>query len=241
MELKICHLYPDVMGLYGDAGNIICMKKRLEWRGIGVSVTPVKMGQELDAEGFDLIFIGSGREDEQLSLLDDLHSLKAESLRRAAEAGVPILAIAGGFELLGKTYEAADGTKYDFAGVLDMSVKAGKERFTGNYQFDCEGAGCSVVAFENHSGRTYLGQGLEPLGTVITGRGNNGEDGSEGARYKNVFGSYGHGSLLPKNPKLCDAILKTALERKYGPTELSALDDSMENTAWEYMAERLKK
>lgn len=241
MKLKICHLYPDVLNLYGDVGNIICMKKRLEWRGIDVSVTPVKMGEELDASAFDLIFIGSGREDEQLAILDDLHSRKAAALRAAAENGVTILAIGGGFELLGKSYKSLGGTKYDFAGVLDMSVQAGKERFTGNYIFSCPECGDEVAAFENHSGRTYLGQGLQPLGSIVRGQGNNGSDGTEGARYKNVFGSYGHGSLLPKNPALCDLILKTALEHKYGSVELEPLNDSAENTAREYMLERLSK
>lgn len=240
MELKICHLYPDVLNLYGDVGNIICMKKRLQWRGMDVSVTDVKMGQKLDAEAFDLIFIGSGREDEQLALLADLHEHKAAALRSAAEAGVCILAIGGGFELLGRSYENLNGEKFDFAGVLDMNVKAGAERFTGNYIFSVPGCG-EVVAFENHSGRSSLGQGLEPLGSIVRGRGNNGEDGSEGARYKNVFGSYGHGSLLPKNPALCDLILKTALERKYGSAELTALNDEAEITAREYMLSRLSK
>ncbi len=241
MELKICHLYPDVLNLYGDVGNVICMKKRLEWRGIEVSVSSVKMGQELDAEEFDLIFIGSGREDEQLAVLEDLHEHKAAALRRAAEAGVAILAIGGGFELLGKSYENLMGEKYDFAGVLDMTVKAGRERFTGNYQFDCESADHDVVAFENHSGRTYLGQGLESLGRVILGHGNNGSDGTEGARYKNVFGSYGHGSLLPKNPHLADAILECALERRYGKLQLQALNDEAETVAHHEAINRMTK
>ena len=240
MELKICHLYPDVLNLYGDVGNIICMKKRLEWRGIDVSVTGVKLGEVLDWEAFDLIFIGSGREDEQMALLADLHEHKAAALRSAARAGVCILAIGGGFELLGKSYENLKGEKFDFAGVLDMSVKAGRDRATGNYVFSVPGCG-EVVAFENHSGRAYPAQDLEPLGSIVRGHGNNGEDGTEGARYKNVFGSYGHGSLLPKNPALCDLILKTALERKYGSAELSPLNDDAENTAREYMLSRLNK
>lgn len=241
MELKICHLYPDILNLYGDIGNIICMKKRLEWRGIDCSVTSVKMGESLSGQDFDLIFIGSGREQEQLALLEDLHEHKAEALRRAAEAGVAILAIGGGFELLGKSYENLKGEKLSFAGVLDMTVKSGKERFTGNYQFDCPFADHDVVAFENHSGRTYLGPELEPLGKVILGHGNNGADGTEGARYKNVFGSYGHGSLLPKNPSLADAILECALQRRYGSVQLEPLNDEAETVAHLEAIDRMTK
>lgn len=240
MELKICHLYPDVLDLYGDVGNLIAMKKRLEWRGIGCSLTELCMGEELRPELFDLIFIGSGREEEQLRLLPDLHALKAAALKQAVDAGVTVLAIGGGFELLGKSYTAFDGSVHDFAGVLDMEVRAERERFTGNYAFTVPGVG-PVAAFENHCGRTYPGPGSEPLGKLLCGHGNNGSDGCEGLRYKNLFGSYGHGSLLPKNPRLCDLILKTALEHKYGSAELSPLDDSLENSALEYMLRRLGK
>ena len=233
MEMKICHLYPDVLNLYGDVGNLTAIKKRLEWRGMGCSVSPVKLGEKADFSGFDLIFIGSGREEEQKILAHDLIENKAEALRSAAEAGCAILAIGGGMELLGHYIELSDGGRVEGAGVLDMhSVGAGTRR-TGNYMFDTPWG--TVVAFENHSGSTYLAEGTEPLGKTLCGYGNRGE-GREGARYKNVFASYGHGPLLPKNPALCDAIIMAAL----GLEELAPLDDSAELRAHDYMAERLK-
>ncbi len=236
MEMKICHLYPDIMNLYGDVGNLICIEKRLAWRGIACSVSEVKLGEKADFGDFDLIFIGSGREQEQKTLAADLLENKAEALREAAEAGVAMLAIGGGFELLGKYIDISDGSRIETAGVLDMHTVSGSERHTGNYMFSSPYG--SIVAFENHSGRTFLSDSLEPLGEIIKGFGNNGE-GGEGARYKNVFGSYGHGPLLPKNPALCDGIIRTALSRRFGETELSPLDDSVENAAHDYMLKRL--
>lgn len=240
MELKIYHLYPDVLNLYGDVGNIICMQKRLEWRGIESSVTALPVGERADLADADLVFIGGGREDEQLALLEDIHATKAESIRAAIEDGMPVLAICGGYELLGQRYRALDNSMHQFIGALDMHTVASAERAVGNYMFSCPELGDTpVVAFENHSGRTYLGSEVRPLGSIICGTGNG--DGSEGVRYKNVFGSYGHGSLLPKNPGLCDLILSTALERKYGKIELAPLEDSLETAARDYMLQRLSK
>ena len=237
MEFKICHLYPDIMNLYGDAGNLICIEKRLNWRGIECSVTAVGLGEKPDFKDFDLVFIGSGREEEQRIVAADLCEKKAEGLKKAAEEGLCILAIGGGMELIGNYIDLSDGSRIEGAGVLDMHSIVGKERHTGNYMFTTDFG--DVVAFENHSGYTYLGDGVQPLGRIVHGRGNNGQDGTEGLRYKNVFGSYGHGPLLPKNPELCDFILKTALERKYGKAELCPLDDSMEKRAREEMIRRL--
>ena len=236
MELKFCHLYPDVMNLYGDVGNLTAMKMRLKWRGIDCTVTPMNMGEKADFSDFDLIFIGSGREEEQKTLSADLLENKAEALRAAAENGTAILAIGGGMELLGKYIEFSDGSKMEGAGVIDMHTAVSKTRRTGNYMFST--AFGNVVAFENHGGSTYLGEGVEPLGTIELGYGNNGR-GGEGVRYKNVFGSYGHGSLLPKNPALCDGILSAALSLRHGETELAPLDDGAETTAHEYMKKRL--
>ena len=238
MELKICHLYPDVLNQSGDAGNISCMKLRLEQRGVDVSVTKLPIGERESLLGFDLVFIGGGQQLGQQAMIDDLHHGRAEDIRAAVEAGIVFLTIGGGMELLGKYTEDTDGKRTDFVGAVDMHTIEHHERCTGDYMFTVEGIG-SVVAFENHSGRTWLGEGVQPLGRVEKGRGNNGEDGKEGLRYKNVFGSYGHGPLLPKNPALCDLILKTALERKYGPVELAILDDSMENQARAEIMRRL--
>ncbi len=242
MELNICHLYPDVLNLYGDRGNILCLRRRLEWRGIGVSVTELPIGGETATlTGADLIFIGGGQDFEQEALLDDLHRGRDAALRTAIEDGVTVLAICGGYQMLGNYYETHDGVRCDFIGALNLHTVGGKDRMIGNYLFRCgaESGGGTVVGFENHSGRTYLGTGVQPLGTVLCGFGNNGEDGTEGARFRNVFGTYSHGPLLPKNPVLCDVILQTTLARKYGAAELSPLDDAAEAEAHDEMAARL--
>ena len=241
MELKICHLYPDVLNLYGDRGNVICMEKRLQWRGIDVSTTGVSIGQSLNASQFDLFFIGGGQDFEQGVLLSDLASGKTAELKAAVEDGIPVLAICGGYQMLGSYYKTWDGQQCDFTGILDLYTEGTKERMIGNYAFTCDELDVNVVGFENHSGKTYLGSSVKPLGKVLTGKGNNGEDGTEGARYKNVFASYAHGCLLPKNPALADYILKVALERKYGAVELAALDDTFAANAHNYMEQRLLK
>ena len=238
MELRICHLYPDVLNQSGDAGNISCMKLRLEKRGIDVSVKKLPVAQHESLMDYDLVFIGGGQQLGQQAMIKDLHSGRAGDIRAAVEAGVVFLTVGGGMELMGNYTEDADGKRTDFVGAVDMYTVEKDARILGDYSFYVEGVG-SVVAFENHSGCTYLGEGVSPLGRVEHGRGNNGQDGGEGIRYKNVFGSYGHGPLLPKNPQLCDLILKTALERKYGEVQLEELDDGMENNARDVMLRRL--
>lgn len=241
MELKICHMYPDVLNLYGDRGNVICMTKRLRWRGIDASVTKLPIGDSRSLAGFDLVFIGGGQDFEQQVLLSDLHRGKDREIKAAVEDGVTFLTICGGYQMLGSYYETFDGKRCDFIGALDLYTKGSVKRMIGNYKFQCSpsAGGSVVVGFENHSGKTWLGSCLEPLGKVLSGFGNNGEDGTEGAHYKNVFGTYSHGPLLPKNPELCDLILKTALERKYGSAELLPLDDSFERLAHDEMCAKL--
>lgn len=241
MELKICHMYPDVLNLYGDRGNVLCMTRRLKWRGIDASVTKLPIGDSRSLAGFDLVFIGGGQDFEQQVLLSDLHRGKDKEIKAAIEDGVTFLTICGGYQMLGAYYETFDGKRCDFIGALDLYTKGSVKRMIGNYKFQCSpsAGGSVVVGFENHSGKTWLGSGLEPLGKVLSGYGNNGEDGSEGAHYKNVFGTYSHGPLLPKNPELCDLILKTALERKYGSAELLPLDDSFELLAHDEMCAKL--
>lgn len=243
MELKICHLYCDVLNLYGDRGNMISMKKRLEWRGIDVRIKKLGLGQKSSLADCDLIFIGGGMEFDNALLAEDLRSGRAAELRAAVEDGVSLLAICSGFQLLGQYCEDEKARRTAMAGLLDMYTRAGEERMTGNYSFVCgdKSGGSEVIGFENHIGKTYLGTGLEPLGKILCGHGNNGEDGTEGVRYKNLFGSYSYGPLLPKNPALCDHILLTALERKYGHAELSPMEDVSEKAAYQAMSERLSK
>ncbi len=235
MELRICHLYPDVLNLYGDRGNIRCMVKRLEWRGLSAQVTELPIGETADFSQFDLFFIGGGQDFEQGVLLDDLRrSGKAASIRAAAADGKVFLAICGGYQMLGRSYTTWDGQGFDFIGAIDVHTQGGQQRMIGNYVFRCadESGGHEIVGFENHSGKTHLGSGVHPLGQVIRGYGNNGEDGTEGARWNNVFGTYSHGPVLPKNPGFCDMLLQTALDRKApGWGILAPLEDTLENTA----------
>ena len=229
MELNICHLYPDVLNLYGDGGNIRVLENRLRRRGLNASVKLLPLGETDDLTGCDLIFIGGGQDFEQELLLDDLARGRGEDLRCAIADGVCVLAVCGGYQMLGEYYQNQAGRRCGFLGAIDFYTEAGESRMIGNFAFRC---GDSVaVGFENHSGKTYLGQGVEPLGRVLKGFGNNGSDGGEGVRWKNVFGTYSHGPVLPKNPALADTILATALERKYGKALLAPLDDRIERLA----------
>lgn len=240
MELHICHLYPDVLNLYGDRGNVLCMRRRLQWRGIDATVTGVSVGEPLRASEYDLFFVGGGQDFEQEVLLQDLRGDKTDQIKGAIEDGKPFLAICGGYQMLGNYYRTWDGDQCDFIGALDLYTIGHKDRMIGNYMFTCDDLpGVNVVGFENHSGKTYLGSGLRPMGQVLYGSGNNGEDRTEGARYKNVFATYSHGCLLPKNPAVCDLLLTTALERKYGSVQLAPLPDKLETAAHDYMQQRL--
>ena len=243
MELQICHLYPDVLNLYGDQGNIICLRHRLLSRGIDAVVTELPIGATADLTQFDLFFIGGGQDFEQAVLLSDLSGGKAADIRAAVEDEKVFLSICGGYQILGNYYLTHEGVQCDFIGAMNLYTEGRPERMIGNLLFACspENSGATVVGFENHSGRTYLGDGVAPLGTVLKGHGNNGEDQSEGARYKNSFGSYSHGPILPKNPEFADFLLHLALERKYGGTALAELDDRFENRAHDYMLARLSR
>lgn len=240
-NLKICHLYPDILNLYGDRGNIICMQKRMQWRGIQTEIAEISVGDPLNYDDYDIFFIGGGQDFEQGVLLDDLAKGKSAAIAHAVDEEKVFLAICGGYQMLGNYYKTWDGKQCDFIGALDLYTVGAKERMIGNYMYQCDetDGGIVVVGFENHSGKTYLGDKVRPMGKVLSGHGNNGEDGTEGARYKNVFATYSHGSLLPKNPKLADYILKTALKRKYPDISLEELDDTFENNAHDYMEKRL--
>lgn len=245
MSLTIGHLYPDLLNLYGDRGNTITLAKRCEWRGIKVDIVNLGAGQDADFEDIDLFFIGGGQDFDQYTLLDDLGigvaGSKAERLKTAIEADVPVLAICGGYQILGEYYLGHDGRRADYIGAIPLYTEAGDERLIGNLVFSAdaiEGAPL-VVGFENHAGRTYLREGACPLGNVKKGFGNNGEDGTEGLRYRNVIATYSHGPLLPKNPDVADSLIELALERKYPGAKLSPLDDLLERNAHDTMIQRL--
>ncbi|MDR0952337.1 MAG: glutamine amidotransferase [Oscillospiraceae bacterium] len=241
MKLKICHLYPDVLNLYGDTGNIACLARRLAWRGLSCEVSQFKIGDTPDFSDFDLFFVGGGQDFEQEVLLESLNRGAARELISAIEDERVVLAICGGYQMLGQYYETYTGSQIDFIGALDLYTVGSEQRMIGNCMSRCtpDSSGAELVGFENHSGRTFLGANLAPLATVISGFGNNGQDKTEGARYKNVFGSYYHGPMLPKNPRFADFLLETALRRKYPDAELAPLEDELESAAHEYMSNRL--
>lgn len=245
--VEICHLYPELLNLYGDKGNVIALKKRCEWRDINVIVHNVSLGDEFIPDKYDIVFIGSGQSYEHEIIRDDLLTNKGPAVKDAIESNKVFLAISGGFQLLGKYCKTVDDRELEFLGALDLWTISSQERMIGNIILECgflknENFDGKIVGFENHSGKTYLGNGVKPLGKVVNGYGNNGEDGNEGAVYKNVYCSYLHGSLLPKNPALTDYLLETALNNKYrdfGP--LPRLDDSLEIAASKSMINRIIK
>lgn len=230
MKLTICWLYGSTMNIYGDRGNVLALAQRCRWRGIEAEVVTLGVDEPLEAGRYDLFFWGGGQDREQVAVAADISGPKGEVLRAEVEAGVPLLAVCGGYQLLGRFYRPHDGPELSGIGLFDAWTIAGNERFIGNIVVDSDEFG-EVVGFENHSGRTYLGPGARPLGRVRVGRGNNGEDGTEGCRYRNAIGCYLHGALLPKNPAIADFLIAAALRRRYGEVTLSPLDDTIEAAA----------
>ncbi len=230
MELRIAYLYPDQLNIYGDRGNILTLHQRCQWRGIAVQILTPGLGDRLNPEEADLYFMGGGQDSQQIQVCEDLHKVKADSLRTAATLGAVFLTICGGYQLLGHYYKPHNGDELKGLSLIDAYTVAGNTRFIGNVAIERPN-GQRVVGFENHSGRTYLGNGVTPLGKVIHGHGNNGEDGFEGVAHDNFYGTYLHGSLLPKNPQLADEIITKALQRRYGSVQLAALNDTLEQQA----------
>ncbi len=249
-HLTIAHLYPKTMGTYGDRGNIVALAVRCRWRNIGVTIVTAEIGDEIPAA--DLYFWGGGQDQEQSLVSADMHGAKADFLRKKAETYTPMLAICGGYQLMGKFY-AADSRTIPGISVLDIYTEAGRHRMIGNSLIALDPASpiageqrgrtvTTIVGFENHSGRTYLGPKTTPLGRVITGYGNNGQDRFEGAVYKNVIGCYQHGPLLVKNHHLTDFLIRRALEVKYRTAvALAPLDDTLEWKAHTAMVKRLTR
>ncbi|WP_346940123.1 type 1 glutamine amidotransferase [uncultured Clostridium sp.] len=240
MEINICHLYPDLLNVYGDIGNILILKHRAEKRGINVTVKNVSIGDEFNQEDFDIVFFGGGQDYEQSIVSKDLVETKKQGITDYIESGKVFICICGGYQLLGKTYETSTGEVLEGLGVLDIYTKASNERLIGNSIIYNEFFNETYVGFENHSGKTYIGD-LTPLGIVKYGFGNNGEDKKEGCIYKNTFCTYFHGSLLSKNPELTDRLLSLAIKNKYGQAELSPLDDSFEIKAKDHIIQRFIK
>ena len=229
-ELRLCALYPDLMNIYADRGNVAVLERRCAWRGIGLRVTPVGLGEALDPEAHHLYYLGGGQDRDQRLCAQDLVATKREALHAAADRGALVLGVCGGYQLLGHEYQLGD-EHLPGVGLVDVrTVREEGERLIGNVAIEVElpGAGRRVLAgFENHGGRTYLGAGEQALGRVLRGHGNDGRSGEEGVRRGRVIGTYLHGPLLPKNAWFADWLIATAL----GIDELDPLDDRLEAAA----------
>ncbi len=225
-KLKLGHLYSRQLNLYGDIGNVTTLKKRCEWRGIEIEIDNINLGDKIT--GHDIYFIGGGQDRQQVEVAFELQKHK-EFLADEMNSGCVFLGICGGYQLFGEYYQPHNADRLPGISLLDAYTIAGSKRFIGNVTAKTNFVTPdTLVGFENHSGLTYLRGETKPLATVTTGYGNNGEDKTEGGRYKNVFGTYLHGSFLPKNPHFADYLIKLALEKKYGESELTPLDDKIE-------------
>jgi CobQ-like glutamine amidotransferase family enzyme len=256
-SLTLTHLYPDHLNLYGDTGNLIVLRRRCQWMGIDCTVKALSMGEMAQAGQTDLYFMGGGQDADQVAVVEDFHRLKYDAIRADTEAGVVFLGVCGGYQLMGNTFLMGNGEETRGLGIIDVNTRAPgtdvKQRCIGNLVVELSPAiyaemqslyaasrdlPRTLVGFENHSGQTYLGDGVEPLARTIAGFGNNATAEFEGARYKNVFGSYMHGSLLPKNPHFADYLLGLALRRRYPEATLPALPDTEELAAHAYAVQR---
>lgn len=236
LTLRICHLYPALLNVAGDRGNLFAIQRRCEWRGLRTEVTDVTVGETPDFTAFDLILFHGGQDKEMDVAARDL-KLKSISLREAIEADVVILSVCAGYQLLGRYYQPLKGPLLEGIGALDLYTEAGTMRLMNHIAVECTfvaGDRRTLVGFENHSGRTYLGPGVQPLGRLLAGRGNNGKDGGEGARYRQVYATYLHGPVLPKNPWFTDRLIWQGLHHRYGDVEMLApLADGAEDRAHE--------
>ena len=238
-ELRICHMYPDLLNLYGDRGNVLSLIRRAELRGIKVKLLPVSIGDEFDQNDFDIVFLGGGQDAEQNVIRKDFVEVKGPKVKEAIENGMVFLCICGGYQMLGNYYQEHDGTKIECLGAIDVYTVGEDVRYIQDTTYEAdflkedgvEGSGI-LYGFENHSGRTYLGPTVKPMAKVLEGAGNNGKDGFEGAIYNNVYCTYSHGSFLPKNPRMTDHLLRVALKRRYGDDyELPELSTENEDFA----------
>ena len=225
MKLTIGHLYPELLNLYGDRGNIQCMMKRSLWRGIEAETIAFGLEDSIDFSKLDIVLLGGGSDREQRIVCSRIRDIR-ENFHHYVEDGGSVLAVCGGYQLLGHYYKTEEDTLEGLS-LVDLYTEQGSPRLIDNIVLENPDFTLPIVGFENHGGRTYIGDN-KPFGKVVYGHGNNGEDGQEGVLYKNVVGTYLHGPLLPKNPHICDYLLSNALERKYGKGSLEPLDDTQE-------------
>lgn len=236
----IAHMYPDLMNLYGDRGNLICLQKRMEWYGLDCEIKSIHLRDKLDFNQIDMLFMGGGSDREQGLVYHDLIQ-KSDQLLEQINKGLPMLCVCGAYQLLGAYYKSQDGTKMDGLGFFPFYTVSKPGRLIGNILIESEinGQKTTVVGFENHGGRTYFDDAkLQGLGTVIKGFGNNGEDKTEGMQFKNLIGTYLHGPLLPKNPVLADFFIQAMTNRR-GDTLDKILDDTIEKVAHEQVKRKI--
>jgi len=233
-ELRLLALYPEQMNIYADRGNILFLQRRCEWRGIEFAYSAVGPRENFDPAAHDLLYLGGGQDRDQAAVAADMVASKRTAIAAAVDDGAVMLAVCGGYQLLGHGYQLGE-ERLPGLGIVDLeTVREHGPRLIGNVAIEVDlGEGPRILAgFENHGGRTYLGSGAQPLGRVLEGCGNNGKDGFEGARRDNLIGTYLHGPLLPKNAWLADRLIASALERRYGARpELVPLDDELERAA----------
>ncbi len=230
-ELRVCALYPQLMNIYADRGNLLVLERRCAWRELGFRLSVADLGEALDPRAADLLYIGGGQDRDQRACAFDLAEVKRAAVHAAVERGALVLGVCGGYQLLGTSYVLGD-EELPGLGLVDLrTVREPGERLIGNVAIEVDlGAGPRILAgFENHGGRTYLGSGEVALGRVLRGHGNNGRDSGEGVRRGRVIGTYLHGPLLPKNAWLADWLIATALDLE--PAELAPLDDALEDGA----------
>ena len=236
MKITIGHLYPDLLNLYGDRGNIQCLMKRCQWRGIEAETIPFELEDEIDFSKLDIVLLGGGSDREQMLVCEKLKEIQKDFKAYVENYGV-VIAICGGYQLLGNYYKTEQRTMKGLE-LVDLYTEQGEGRLIDNIVLQSDLFDMPIVGFENHGGRTYI-KDNKPLGKVLYGAGNDGKSGYEGVVYKNVIGTYLHGPLLPKNPQLADWLISHALEQKYGKKiELAPLDDSQEKEANEYVYHR---
>ena len=235
--IHVAHLFPELLNLYGDSGNILCLRKRMEWRGIPCDVREVHPGDTPSFGDVDIAFIGGGSDREQRIVCDKLLAV-GDEIRAFVEDGGVLMAVCGGYQLLGHSY-LMGSERVRGLSLVDLYTDHGDPRLIGNVVVRSEVSPQPIVGYENHAGRTHLGSGVTPLGKVLYGHGNDGMTGEEGVLYKNVLGTYVHGPLLPKNPGVADWAISRALERSCGDGSLEPLDDAAELAANEVMRERL--
>ncbi len=240
MQLSIAHLYPDLLDLYSDRGNVIILQKRAEWRGLRVTVDEVTVGHEPDLSSYDILVMGGGMDREQGIVAEDLQK-RRQNLEKAVAKGTVILAICGGYQLLGNYFETSGGQRIPGLGLLDIHTVGAKERMVGNVvaEMEIDGVKTNVIGYENHSGKTYLGAQVQPMMKVIKGYGNSGEDAFEGVRQGSIFGTYLHGPLLAKNPALADHLITLALRRRDLSFTLDRIDDQLEARTQQKLYKRL--